>query len=188
MKDAQILDGWCQRVAQNLSRTQFNISHVKKKKRRSLDGQPCGVKMRCLALHWCLLNNSWRLLKWPQTQTYKLLIVSTMIVYNGSLELYINNKAFLFSFFFFFLKPFPAGWVWGFQRNTVCVLHLEVESVQASSCLLHSSCGLHEEETALSFYTTPAQIQRYTQNHKTIGIGKGIHSSTRFRSDSGKQL
>lgn len=52
--------------------------------------------MRCLALHWCLLNNSWRLLKWPQTQTYKLLIVSTMIVYNGSLELYINNKAFGF--------------------------------------------------------------------------------------------
>lgn len=52
--------------------------------------------MRCLVLHWCLLNNSCRLLKWPQTQTYKLLIVSTMIVYNGSLELYINNKAFVF--------------------------------------------------------------------------------------------
>lgn len=127
MKDAQIFDGWCQRVAQNLSRIQFNISHVKeKKKKRSWDGQPHGVKMRCLALHWCLLNNSWRLLKWPQTQTYKLLIVSTMIVYNGSLELYINNKAFLF--FSFFLKPFPAGWVWGFQRNRVCLLHLEVES------------------------------------------------------------
>lgn len=31
----------------------------------------------------------------------------------------------------FFLKPFPAGWVWGFQRNRVRLFHLKVESVQA---------------------------------------------------------
>lgn len=42
------------------------------------------------------LNNSQKLLKWPQTQTYKLLIASTMIVYNGKLELCINDKAFIF--------------------------------------------------------------------------------------------
>lgn len=36
MKDAQILDGRCQRVAQDLSKTQFNISHVKKKKKEGL--------------------------------------------------------------------------------------------------------------------------------------------------------
>lgn len=140
--------------------------------------------MRCLALHWCLLNNSWRLLKWPQTQTYKLLIVSTMIVYNGSLELYINNKAFLF---FFFLKPFPAAECEAF-RETGSACFIWKWRVQSSSCPLHSSCGLHEEGASFFFSTAPPQIQIYPRNQKTIGIAKGIHSSTRFSSGGGKQL
>lgn len=111
-------------------KTQFNISHVEKKKERRSVGQLGGVKTGCLALHRCLFNNSWRLLKWPQTHTYKHLIVSTMIVYNGSLELYINNKA-----MFFFLKPFPVGWVLGFQRNRVRLLHLKVARLYAAPLL-----------------------------------------------------
>lgn len=130
IKHVQISDGWHRSLAQNLSKTQFNISHVEKKRERRSVGQPGGVKTGCLALHRCLFNNSWRLLKWPQTHTYKHLIVSTMIVYNGSLELYINNKALVF-----FLKPFPVGWVLGFQRNRVRLLHLKVARLYAAPLL-----------------------------------------------------
>lgn len=55
--------------------------------------------MISLALHFSSepLNNSLKLLKWPEMQTYKLLITGTMIAYYsvGMQELYINDDFFV---------------------------------------------------------------------------------------------
>lgn len=129
------------------------IFHTWKKEReRRWVGQPGGVS--CLALHRCIFNHSWRLLKWPQTHTYKLLIVSTMIVYNGSLELYINNKALVFFWNYFqlaeceaFRETASACFIW---KLRMCRPH-------SACCMLCRSCGLHEEKT--SFGNIPVVLK-----------------------------
>lgn len=141
--------------------------------------------MRCLALQWCLFNNSWRLLKWPQTQSYKLLIVSTMIVYNGSLELYINNKAFLF------FPPFFPETI----SSRLSVRLSEKQGLPASfgsgGCagLVMPAAQLLWIKRRRSVILLPSRAcPNTTKTRKTIGIGKGIHISARFSSGGGKQL
>lgn len=110
-----------------------------------------------------------------------------MIVYNGSLELCINNKALVF-----FLKPFPVGWVLGFQRNRVRLLHLKVARLYAAPLLWitwrknfirwHTGSDRTQAEQCV----TP--LKPTTTKKKPMGCTEGIHIYTRFSSGGGKQL
>lgn len=156
----------------------------KKKERRSV-GQPGGVRMSRLALHRCLFNNSWRLLKWPQTHTYKLLIVSTMIVYNGSLELYINNKAWVFFWNHFQLAECEAF------RETGSSCFIWKLRVCRPVCMLHRSCGLHEEKTSfvdIRPNTGRALCHSSEAKKNPIAGTEGTHIYPSFSSRGGKQL
>lgn len=81
------------------------------------------------------LNKSFKLLKWPEMQTYKLLITGTMIAYYsvGMQELYINDD-----FFVSFWGIFPARRVRGRKHwNRFWLLRLNADNLAKKPAQLY---------------------------------------------------
>lgn len=81
------------------------------------------------------LNKSFKLLKWPEMQTYKLLITGTMIAYYsvGMQELYINDD-----FFVSFWGIFPARRVRGWKHwNRFWLLRLNADNLAKKPAQLY---------------------------------------------------